>query len=387
MEIQERRKARSQKLIKPMLIMLAVLLIVFSGIFGYRAYKAGYTGKQMAGGAPPATVSAARAGYQVWQPRVEAVGTLRASQGVDLSTETGGIVRAVRFKSGDEVKAEQVLIELNAEADTAQLRSLEAAAALAASVYERDKKQFEIRAISRAALDAAAAELKSKRAQVAQQRAMIGKKSIQAPFAGRLGISTVNRGQYVNPGDKLVTLQSLDSILVDFYLPQQELSRVALNQEAVITADTHPGRAFKGRLTAMNPKVDPDTRNFLVEAAIANPRHELLPGMFVTVRIEAGKAERLLTLPGTAVTYNPYGDTVFIVHESRDPGGKPSLTVKQSFVTTGPVRGDQTAILSGVKEGDLVVTSGQLKLRNGSAVVINNTIQPGSEAQPKLEEQ
>lgn len=372
---------------KNVIIMLAVILLVLAGIFGYRAFKGRMAGKPMTAGPPPATVSATRAGYRVWQPRIKVVGTLRALRGVDLSTEIAGIVSNVHFKSGDEVKAGQLLVELSADADRAQLRSLEAAAELARTDYERYKKQFEIRAVSKAVLDEAAADLKSKRARVAEQRAMIRKKRIQAPFAGRLGISSINRGQYVNPGDNLVTLQSLESILADFYLPQQEFARIALKQEASITTDTYPGRAFTGTLTAISPKVNPDTRNFLVEATVANPKHELLPGMFATIALKAGDKERHLTLPKTAVTYNPYGDTVFIVHESKGPDGKPRLTVKQSFVTTGPSRDNEVAILSGVREGDMVVTSGQLKLRNGSVVVINNEVQPGKESAEKVEEQ
>jgi membrane fusion protein (multidrug efflux system) len=201
-------------------------------------------------------------------------------------------------------------------------------------------------------------------------------------------ITTVNPGQYVNPGDKIVTLQALDTMLIDFYLPQQELSRVKLGQVVAVSSDTYPGRTFNGKITSINPKVDPDSRNFQVEALINNARRELLPGMYATVDVRAGAPKEFLTLPQTAVTYNTYGDTVFIVEESgKGPDNKPVLTAKQSFVTVGEKRGDQVAILSGLKEGDTVVTSGQLKLKNGSPVVINNTVQPSNEAAPKPEEQ
>lgn len=372
---------------KRMVIMLVIVLLIFGGLFGYKAFKRAMSKKNMPAGPPPATVTATRAEYQTWQPEMKAVGSLRASRGVDLSTEIAGLVRAVHFKSGDDVKKDQLLLELNADADIAQLHALEAAAELAETAYERDKKQFEIQAVSKAALDADAADVKSRRAQVAQQRAIIEKKRIQAPFDGRIGISAVNRGQYLNPGDKIVTLQSLDSILVDFTLPQQELSRITIGRKAAITTDTYPGRTFTGRLTAVNPRVDPETRNVQVEARISNPRFELLPGMFAAITVKAGRAERLLTLPQTAVTYNPYGNTVFIVQQSMGPGNKPLLIVRQSFVTTGPTRGDQVAILKGIKEGDMVVTSGQLKLKNGSVVVINNEVQPKSEAAPKPQEE
>jgi len=374
---------------KRMLIMLAAVGILFGGIFGYKAFKAHMMNKYMAAGqVPPVAVTTVRAEYLPWQPQLKAVGSLRAVRGVDVTSEIAGLVRTIHFKSGDEVKAGQLLVQLNADSDLAQLRSLEAAAELADTVFERDKKQFDAKAISKAALDADAADLKSKRAQVAQQAALVAKKTILAPFGGRLGISIVNPGQYVNPGDKIVTLQALDSIYADFYLPQQEISRISLGQGVVVTTDTYPGRTFSGKTTAISPKVDSDTRNVQIEATIANKEHELLPGMYATAEIKAGAVQRYLTLPQTAVTFNPYGETVFIVEESgKGPDGKPMLTVRQTFVTTGPTRGDQIAVLKGIKAGDTVITSGQLKLKNGSKVIINNEIHPSNEAAPKPLEQ
>jgi membrane fusion protein (multidrug efflux system) len=334
--------------------------------------------------APPVTVSAIKAEYVPWQPQLKAVGSLRAVRGVDVTSEIAGLVQTIHFKSGDKVAADQLLVQLNADSDTALLHSLEAAAELADTVYERDKKQYEAQAVSKATLDSDAADLKVKRAQVKQQAAIVEKKSIRAPFSGRLGISTVNPGQYINPGDKVVTLQSLDKIYTDFYLPQQELSRIFLGQPVVVTTDTYPGRTFSAKITAVNPKVDPDTRNFQVEATISNPRHELLPGMYASVEVKAGAIHSYLTLPQTAVTFNPYGETVFVIEESgKGPDGKPLLTVRQAFVTVGPTRGDQIAILKGINENDIVVTSGQLKLKNGSRVIINNQVQPSNEAAPR----
>jgi len=368
-----------------MLIMLAVVGLLFGGIFGYHAFKAHMLNKSMAGmQMPPVTVTAMKAELHPWQPQLKAVGSLRAVRGVDVTSEISGLVRTLHFKSGDEVKAGQVLVQLNADADVAQLRSLEAAAELAGTVYIRDQKQFDVQAISQATLDADIADLKSKRAQVAQQVALVDKKTIRAPFAGRLGISTVNPGQYINPGDKIVTLQALDSIYCDFLLPQQELSRISLRQKVIVTSDTYPGRKFDGLITAINPQVDTSTRNFQAEATLTNPKHELLPGMYASVEVQAGAVERHLTLPQTAVTYNPYGDTAFVVEESgKGPDGKPILTVRQTFITVGSTRGDQVAILKGIKEGDMVVTSGQIKLKNGSSVIINNQVQPANEAAPQ----
>jgi membrane fusion protein (multidrug efflux system) len=387
MERQERKQRDSRRLVKPMLIMMTATALVFGVVFGFKAFKSATEKKYMSAGPPPAAVSTAIAEYRDWQPRLKAVGTLRAARGVDLSTEIAGIVRKVLFRSGDDVEKGRLLIELNMDSDVAQLRSLEAAAELAKAVYERDKKQLEIQAISKAALDAAEADYKSRSALVSEQRALIQKKSMRAPFGGRIGISSVNPGQYVNPGDRLVTLQSLDSILIDFIFPQQQLSRIATGQKAAVTTDAFPGRVFTGTITAVNPKVDPDTRNIQAEASIDNPRHELLPGMFAEIAIETGRPERRLTLPQTAVTYNPYGDTVFLVQEQKAEGKKAALSVKQVFVTIGEKRGDQVAILKGIHEGDTVVTSGQLKLKNGSPVVINNQVRPSSEPAPKPEEQ
>jgi membrane fusion protein (multidrug efflux system) len=370
---------------KRMLIMLLAAGLLFGGIFGYKIFAAQMMKKYMsAGQAPPTIVTTIKADSLPWQPQFKAVGSLRAVRGVDVSSEISGLVRTLHFKSGDEIKAGQLLVQLNADSDVALLRSLEAAAELASTVYERDKKQFEVQAISKATLDADAADLKGRQAQVAQQAAVVEKKTIRAPFAGRLGISTVNPGQYMNPGDKIVTLQLLDSIYVDFYLPQQELSQLAIGRKTLITTDTYPGRTFTGRITAINPKVDTDTRNVQVEAMVANPKHHLLPGMYATVEVIAGGVQHYITLPQTAVTYNPYGDTVYIVEESgKGQDGKPLLIAKQTFVTVGRTRGDQVAILKGIKEGSIVVSSGQLKLKNGSPVIIDNKVQPTNEAEPK----
>lgn len=370
---------------KRMFIMLAAVFLLFGGIFGYQLFKARMVKKFMSGlQPPPATVSAGRAGFQVWRPEVKAVGSLRAGRGVEVTAEVAGLVRAVNFKSGDEADAGQLLVQLNTDSDGAKLRSLEAAAELADIVHERDKKQLAVQAVSQATLDADAADLKVKRAQVAEQAANIAKKAVSAPFAGRLGISTVNPGQYVNPGDKIVTLQELANLRVDFFLPQQELSRIAPGQAVSITTDTYPGRTFTGRITAINPKVDPDTRNVQVEASLPNTRHELLPGMYALVNVSAGTPQRYLTLPQTAVIFNPYGETVFVVEQGgKGPDGKPLLKVRQVFITAGPTRGDQVAVIKGIKEGDTVVTSGQLKLKNGSAVIIDNRVSPSNDAAPR----
>ena len=367
-----------------MIVMLVVVGVIFGIVFGYKAWQEQRMKRSMAGQIPPVTVSAMKAEFQPWQPRIRAVGSLRAVRGVDVTSEINGLVRTLHFVSGDVVRAGQLLVQLNADADVAQLHALEAAAELAQTVYERDKKQLAMQAVSQATVDADSADLKSKKALVAQQAALIDKKSIRAPFAGKLGITTVNPGQYINPGDKIVTLQTLDPIYIDFYLPQQELSRIAINQKLRVSADGYPEQLFNGRITAINPRVNADSRNIQVEAMLSNPRQLLLPGMYASVEIAAGEKSDYLTLPQTAMSFNPYGNTIFVVEQGEaGPDGKPRLVARQRFVTTGLTRGDQIAILEGIKEGELVVTGGQLKLRSGSVVIIDNRIQPSNEPAPQ----
>jgi membrane fusion protein, multidrug efflux system len=369
---------------KRMVIMLIIAGVLFGGIFGFQFFKAQMIKKYFASNtAPPMTVTTMKADFKGWQPQINAVGSLRALHGVDVTTEIAGLVRGLQFTSGEEARKGQLLVQLNADSDIALLHSLQAAADLSATVYKRDQAEYEIQVISKATLDNDVADLKSKKAQVAQQVAIVEKKAIRAPFAGRLGITTINPGQYVNPGDKVVTLQSLDPIYVDFSVPQQRFSSIAVGQKIAAVTDTYPDRTFMGKISAINPQVDTATRNVQIEAIIKNPKRELLPGMFASIKVDTGTVQRYLTLPQTAVSFNPYGATVYIVEKGKGSDGKPILTAKQSFVTTGDTRGDQVAILSGLKAGDLVVTSGQLKLKNGSTVIINNKVQPSNNPSPQ----
>ena len=375
---------------KRMVIMLVIVGVLLGGLVGFNFFKGYMMQKYMAGAPIPAsTVTAMTADYQQWQPQLAAVGTLRAVRGVDVTTEVAGLVRSVNFQSGDETPSGKVLAELNVDSDVAQLHALQAAADLAKTVYDRDKAQLDIEVISKAQVDADAADLKSKQAQVAQQQALIDKKSIRAPFAGKLGISTVNPGQYLNPGDKLVTLQTIDPIYIDFYLPQQQLPQIAIGQKVSVSADAYKGMSFPGKINAINPRVDPSTRNVQVEATIPNAKRQLLPGMFANVKIDTGDEQRYLMLPQTAITYNPYGNTVFVIKpsEKKDEKGNAPMVAQQVFVTTGPTRGDQIAILKGVEPGAQVVTSGQVKLKNGSPVIVNNSVQPTNSPNPTPQEQ
>ena len=241
--------------------------------------------------------------------------------------------------------------------------------------------------MSQAVVDTDAATVKGAKAQVAEQQALVNKKLVRAPFDGRLGIRAVDVGQYVNAGTKLVTLQALDPVYVDFYAPQKSLGRIVLGQKIVLKTDAFQGQEFPGEVSSIDPKVDTATRNVQVRATVRNAKRSLLPGMFATVVIASGGPQRYLTLPQTAVSYNPFGDTVFVVEESKGKDDKVALVAQQKFITIGEARGDQVAILSGVKEGDTVVTAGQIKLRSGFPVIVNNSIQPTNEPAPKPKDQ
>lgn len=379
-------KKKKPSVTRRMIVMLVVVAVVAGAIVGFNAFKARMIRQFMASNAaPPATVTTLTAELQEWQPQIAAVGSLRAVRGVDVTTEIAGMVRSLHFRSGDEVKAGQLLVQLNADADAAQLRSLQAAADLAARVLERDRAQLAAQTISQAQVDADVADLASKRALVAQQQATLEKKSIRAPFAGKIGITTVNPGQYLNPGDKIVTLQALDPVYADFSLPQRQAADIAVGQAVTIVGDAHPEERFAGRVSAIDPRIDTTTRNLMIEAAVPNPRRALVPGMFVDVRIDTGEKKRYLTVPQTAITFNPYGATVFLAQDSgkKDAQGNPVLEARQVFVKPGPTRGDQVAILDGLEPGATVVTSGQLKLKNGTPLVVNNKVVPANDPNPR----
>jgi len=326
----------------------------------------------------PQVVSAVKAETLEWQPQLEAVGSVVAARGVDVASEIAGLVREVAFKSGQDVKAGALLVQMNADAERAQLQSLQVAVELARTVLARDREQLAAQAVAQAQVDADLADLRAKQASLAQQTALLAKKTIRAPFSGRLGISTVNPGQYLNPGDRIVTLQTLDPVRVDFNVPQGAVAAIRIGQRVTLADDA--GRTLEGRVSAISPKVDAATRNLLVEATAANPKAAFLPGMFVRAAVDTGERQRYLTLPQTAITYNPYGATVFVV----EPGESPK--VKQVFVTPGATRGDQVAVTGGIKDGDQVVTSGQIKLKNGTAVKIDNSVQPANTANPTPQE-
>ena len=367
------------------IIVLAVVGVVGGLLFGFQIFKGIMIAKFMNPGTlPPQTVSTIAAKVQDWQPTISAVGTLRAARGADLSVETAGIVDEINFESGQEVKAGTALVQLRVEDEQARLEPLQTSAQLARTQYERNVKQLEAKAISRASLDVDAANLKNAEAAVSEQRAMLNKKIVRAPFAGRLGVRLVDEGQYIMPGTAVVTLQDLSSLYADFYLPDQDAVRLQAGQKVRVTTSGTGDESFEGTITAIDPKVDLKSRNVLVRATLSNAKHRLLPGSSAEISIDAGKGERHLTLPQTAITFNPYGSTVYLAMEDgKDEKGQPKLIARQTFVTTGPTRGDQVAVLTGIKEGDVVVTAGQMKLQAGSPLVVNNSLQPSMNPSPK----
>jgi membrane fusion protein (multidrug efflux system) len=402
---------------KRMIIMIVAVLALIGIIAGIKVLM---IMRMLAGmkPPPPAVVTTAKTTYQEWQPELRAVGTLRAARGADLALEVAGLVGRVNVRSGEDVKAGQLLLELVTTDEVANLRQLEAQTALSQLTYERAKQQIAVHVIAQADYDNAAADLKVKQAAVAQQQAIISKKQLRAPFAGRAGIVTITPGTYLNAGTVIVTLQQLDPEYVDFNVPQKSLGQVEVGRSATLTMDAFPGKSFPGTVNAVNPRVDTDTRNALVEARVPNPNSILSPGMFVNVAVAAGAQQNFLTLPQTAVVYAPYGETVYVVRKKSefdadqaagaakakdaDPPDKPAapkkpskgppplppdtLVVEQTFVSTGATRGDQVAILSGLNAGAEVVTTGQIKLKNGAPVRIDNSVTPANNPNPTPQE-
>jgi membrane fusion protein (multidrug efflux system) len=288
---------------------------------------------------------------------------LKPFRGADLSVEVPGIIEEVNFDSGGDVTAGAQVIKLRDSDDVAKLRTLEASRDLAQTNFRRDQAQLARQLISQAQFDVTAATLQSFQAQVAEQQAIVQKKTLRAPFAGHLGIRAVNAGQYIGPGTVVVTLQALDPIFFDFFLPQQALEKIKVGQDITVKVDTYPDTSFGGKITTIDPKVDQATRNVAVRATMPNGQRKLLPGMFANATIVTGTPQRYITLPQTSVTFNPFGNTIYLAQHKAGPDGKDSLVAQQSVVTTGDTRGDQIAILSGIKDGDEVVTSAKPSCR------------------------
>jgi membrane fusion protein, multidrug efflux system len=335
---------------------------------------------------PPEAVTTIVAADESWPATVSAIGTMAAVHGVTVSADLPGTVDRIGFESGTAVRQGDILAELDTRQERAQLTAVEAQLELARLNFERMDGLLKERVISRAEFDRATAEQKETEARVAEIRAAIARKTIRVPFSGMLGIRQVNLGQYLAAGDPLVSLQSLDPIYVNFGVPQQDAGQIRLGHGVRVTADNVAAVQLAGRVTAIDSRVDEKTRNVQVQATLANPGGRLRPGMFVQTELGLGASRSVIALPASAISYAPFGDSVFVVTDLTDPAGKTYRGVRQQFVKLGGARGDQVAILSGVKPGEEVVTSGIFKLRNGAAVQINNSVRPSNSRTPKPQE-
>lgn len=384
---------RKPSTVKRMLVMLAAVLVLVAAI-AYGFYRHVETLIASAPKPTPATVSSTKVEALPWQKQIVAVGNLSAVNGVDLSTEVPGIVDRLHVRPGDTVKLGDAILELNTDPEKASLASLDAAAKLSAKTLARDQDLLARQVVSQATVDADTADLESKLALVDQQRALIAQKTVRAPFAGDIGIINADLGQYLAPGTVFVTLQDLGSLYVDFLVPQGQVGLLALGQTVTVSLDAFPDKGFPGVITAIDPKLDPNTRNVKVRATLANPEKLLRPGMFVRAAVDIGKPVDQLTLPRTAITFNSYGSTVFVIKPApppaKSPAGAPTpapgLVVEQIFVTTGDTRGDQIAVTKGLTAGEEVVTSGQLKLKTGAPVVVDNSVKLPDDPNPKPQE-
>ena len=365
-------------LLRRMLIMLGVVLVVVLALAAYKGFSI-YQQIQMFSAPQPAiSVSAAHAEEQPWQGRLPAIGTLKAFQGVDLAAEVDGIVREVMFESGQKVTLGQPLIQLDSEVERASLATAEAERSLAQIEYERGRSLVSRSNISKSEFDRLASTLQKATASVAQLKAQLDKKRINAPFAGTIGIRQVDTGDYLSPGATIATLQDLSRLHVDFFLPEQRAPQLQVGQPVRLSVAAYPDEQFEGRIAAINPKVENETRNLQVRATLSNPDEKLLPGMFANLEVLLPGEQAQIVVPETAITYTLYGKSVYVVKEKQDEDGKTlkdadgnaQLTVERRFVETGERRAGQVVIGKGLKVGEQVVTSGQLKLDNGAHVVI-----------------
>ena len=378
------------------ILMLVGVVVVFGGVFFVKGFFAKQTNNFFDNMPQPAVaVSTYDARTERWTSSGEAVGTFVAVNGTDVTTEAGGVVRSIEFDAGQPVAAGAVLVRLNTANEDATLKALQASAQLARVQADRWQKLSRDQLVSKDDAQQKLTAAATAQAQVEAQRALVAQKTIRAPFSGVLGIRKVNLGQYVAPGAAVVSLQQLDPIYLDFSLPEQEIGKMVLGTRIRASVDALPGQVFEGEVTAIEPQVDANTRNFKVQATLPNPDRAVRPGGFAKVGFDLGGARDVVVIPQTAVSFNPYGNAVFVVSKvKRKPGekdmqGKPltgdKFVVTQRFVKTGATRGDLIAVTDGLKPGEQVVTSGLLKLRNDAEVTINNDVQPSADERPSVE--
>lgn len=371
---------------KRMFLMLGVTAVLLTAL-GFVKLKQVQSAVQAAAyQPPPEAVTSVVAQREQWPATTGVIGTMEAVHGVMVSADLPGSVARINFDSGKAVRVGDVLVELDTREERAQLASLEAQRDLAKVNFGRMQQLVKDGVISRLEYDQATAQQRETEANVGQIRATIERKTIRAPFSGTLGIRKVNLGQYLSAGNPVVQLQALNPIYVNFGLPQQALGQVRVGRSLRVTSEDLPGKVFTGRVTALDSVVDQTTRNVQVQATLANPEGKLQPGMFVQVEVVLGVSRSVVTLPASAVSYAPYGDSVYVITDLKDPKGQTYRGVRQQFIKLEGSRGDQVAVVSGLNPGDEVVTSGVFKLRNGAAVQVNNKVQPGNNPAPKPED-
>jgi membrane fusion protein, multidrug efflux system len=369
-------------------ILIAILLLVaIIGVLGYFKVTQimGFVALAKSGAftPPPTAVTTAIAAQSEWQPTLDTIGTVTAINGVTVSTDLAGIVDKIAFTSGTVVKAGDLLVHLNTDQEQAQLEQAQAQLDLSRLTLNRDRDLLAKRTIAQQDYDTAEATYRQNEATVDQYKALIARKTLRAPFDGVVGIRQANLGQYLNTGDPVVTVQSFDPIYVNFTLPQQDLSKLACQQEVELRLDAYGDTVFSGKINAINAMVDQATRNIQVQATLQNSDQKLRPGMFAKVSVILPEREPVIALPASSIHYAPYGDSIFIVSDEKDEKtGKSTKIVKEQFVKLGAAKGDLISIKSGIKPGEEVVTSGVFRLKSGAAVIINNQIQPDSEASP-----
>jgi membrane fusion protein (multidrug efflux system) len=347
-----------------------------------------------AAGPPPEAVATDIARAGTWESMIEAVGSVAAARGVTISSESPGVVRAIHFESGAKVRAGQVLLELDASVERAQLASLKARLDLATTNTKRTRFLAQSGAFTKAQLETDEAQLKTVSADAEALEAQIARKVVRAPFAGKLGIRSVNLGQYLNPGTPITMLESTEAVFVDFTIPQQELARVPVGSAVrIVLPGTQPVQTLEGKIAAVDPNVDPGTRALKLRTSVKDDKNQLRPGMFVSVSVLLPEQVQVVSIPGTAILHAPYGDSVFVVEPRKDdkgqavngPDGKPAKMARQQFVRTGQARGDFIAIADGVKAGEEIVTQGVFKLRNGAPIMINNQMKLKPSLNPRPE--
>ena len=387
-------RKRKPNLALRMILMLVATLVIVGGVFAAKAFLGAQTNAFFDNMPQPAVaVSTTSAREDSWSNALEAVGTFAAVNGTEVTAESGGVITRIAFDPGQPVKAGQLLVELNTANELATLKSLESSAQLARVQADRWQSLAKDKLVSISDAEERTTAAANARAAVNAQRALIAQKTVRAPFDGVLGIRKVNLGQFIGPGDPIVNLQSMDPIFLDFSLPEQYLPTVAEGTIIRANVDAMPGEPFEGRITAIEPSVDSSTRNFRVQATLRNADGKLRPGTFARVGFDLGGSDKVVVIPQTAISFNPYGNSVYVITEvDREAGemdmqGQPLTGKKkvanQRFVTTGATRGDMIAITDGLKVGEVIATSGLLKLRNGAEVTENNTVQPTSDEKPK----